>query len=181
MTDNTHPNNPETDAENYPSTLRITVGSADDVFERAIEQAGSEDTADEAVRTFESVAEIRKLLTDRRLEVMRAIMTETPDSISDLADRLGRNYADVHADVQVRLSARSSPTGVSLSTLRSWASQGTTEYTPESFYLSAVDLLPPLKRWDSSAWVIQAVPVPPEARFPTSPWVLRFAGSSLVD
>jgi predicted transcriptional regulator len=101
MTDNTHPNNPETDAENYPSTLRITVGSADDVFERAIEQAGSEDTADEAVRTFESVAEIRKLLTDRRLEVMRAIMTETPDSISDLADRLGRNYADVHADVQV--------------------------------------------------------------------------------
>ncbi|GGN23617.1 HVO_A0114 family putative DNA-binding protein [Halarchaeum nitratireducens] len=101
MNDNTHSDDPEADAENYPSTLRITVGGMDDVFDRAIDQAGSEGVADEAVRTFESVAEIRKLLTDRRLAVMRAIMTETPDSISDLADRLDRNYADVHADVQV--------------------------------------------------------------------------------
>jgi len=28
-------------------------------------------------------------------------MTASPDSITDLADRLGRNYSDVHSDVQV--------------------------------------------------------------------------------
>ena len=45
--------------------------------------------------------------------------------------------------------------------------------------LRRLDILPRLKPWDSSAWVIQAVPVPPEARFPSR--VLRSAGSSLVD
>jgi len=32
---------------------------------------------------------------------MRTIMTGSPESIQDLADVLGRNYADVHGDVQV--------------------------------------------------------------------------------
>ena len=31
----------------------------------------------------------------------RSIMPTPPDSISDLADRLGRNYSDVHGDVTV--------------------------------------------------------------------------------
>ncbi len=86
---------------NYPETLRITVEPADALFDQAIESVESDGVADEAVRSFERVADIRRLLTDRRLEVMRAIMAETPESISDLADRLERNYADVHADVQV--------------------------------------------------------------------------------
>ncbi|KDE59556.1 hypothetical protein EL22_20440 [Halostagnicola sp. A56] len=88
-------------AENYPETLRITVGPAGNVFDQAIEQASTDGTPDEAVRSFESVADIRNLLTDRRLEVMRAVMTDSPESIAALADRLERNYADVHADVQV--------------------------------------------------------------------------------
>ena len=32
---------------------------------------------------------------------MRSIMPTPPDSISDLADRLGGNYSDVYADVTV--------------------------------------------------------------------------------
>ena len=32
---------------------------------------------------------------------MRSIMTAPPDSISDLAERLDRNYSDVHGDVEV--------------------------------------------------------------------------------
>lgn len=88
-------------AKNYPGTLRITVESTDEAFDRAIEQAGNDGIADEAVRSFASTASVRQLLTDRRVEVMRSIMEEPPASISDLADRLDRNYADVHADVQL--------------------------------------------------------------------------------
>jgi len=102
MSDN--PNAHELDANGattYPETLRITVGSAGDVFDQARDQLTTDGVADEAVRSFENIADVRQLLTDRRVEVMRALMTDTPKSISDLADRLGRNYADVHADIQV--------------------------------------------------------------------------------
>lgn len=91
----------ENGAENYPETLRITVGSVDSMFDSAIAQLGGDGETDEAVRSFDTVADVRKLLTDRRVELMRSIMTAAPDSISDLADRLGRNYSDVHGDVQV--------------------------------------------------------------------------------
>jgi len=91
----------ENGAENYPETLRITVGSVDSMFDSAIAQLGGDGEADVAVRSFDTVADVRKLLTDCRVELMRSIMTAGPDSISDLADRLGRNYSDVHGDVQV--------------------------------------------------------------------------------
>ena len=91
----------ENGAENYPETLRITVGSVDSMFDSAIAQLGGDGETDEAVRSFDTVADVRKLLTDCRVELMRSIMTAAPDSISDLADRLGRNYSDVHGDVQV--------------------------------------------------------------------------------
>jgi len=95
---------PELDAngaDNYPDTLWITVGSVETMFDAAIAQLGSDGEADEAVRSFDSVVDVRQLLTDRRIELMRSIMTAGPDSISGLADRLDRNYSDVHGDVQV--------------------------------------------------------------------------------
>ena len=50
---------------------------------------------------FEPVADVQQLLTDRRIELMRTLVTDTPESISALADRLNRNYADVHSDIGV--------------------------------------------------------------------------------
>lgn len=88
-------------AESYPETLRITVGSVASMVDAAVAQLDGDGPAEEAVRSFDSVADVRQLLTDRRLEVMRSIMTAAPDSISDLADRLDRNYSDVHSDVAV--------------------------------------------------------------------------------
>ena len=88
-------------AQTYPETLRITIGPASEIFDQARDQLTTGGVADEAVRSFEKIADVRQLLTDRRVEVMRAIMAETPESISDLTDRLDRNYADVHGDVQV--------------------------------------------------------------------------------
>lgn len=86
-------------AESYPPVLRLTVESQAEAFDRIEQQASEEGRADEAVRSFASAAPLRQLLTERRLEVMRAIMTDPPESIQALADRLERNYADVHADV----------------------------------------------------------------------------------
>jgi len=91
----------ENGAENYPETLRITVGSVDTMFDTAVAELGGDGEPEEAIRAFDSVADVRRLLTDRRMEVMRSVITDTPESITDLADRLGRNYADVHGDVQV--------------------------------------------------------------------------------
>ena len=91
----------ENGAQHYPETLRITLGGADDAIEAAIEQAGADGGPDEAVRSVERVADIRTLLTDRRLDVMRTVMTDSPESIQALADTLDRNYADVYGDVQV--------------------------------------------------------------------------------
>jgi Predicted transcriptional regulator len=88
-------------APNHPETLRIILGSASEIFDQPRDQLTTGGVADEAVRSFEKIADVRQLLTDRRVEVMRAIMAETPESISDLTDRLDRNYADVHGDVQV--------------------------------------------------------------------------------
>ncbi|WP_157512811.1 hypothetical protein [Halapricum sp. CBA1109] len=88
-------------AENYPETLRITVEDVDQMFDDAIEQLDEDSPTDEAVRSFEQIGDIRALLTDRRVEVMRTIMNQDPDSISDLADQLDRNYSDIHADVEV--------------------------------------------------------------------------------
>ena len=97
--DNHTPELDECGAESYPETLRITVESTDEAFDRAIDEVRTGGVAGEAVRSFASTESVRRLLTDRRVEVMRSIMTDPPASISDLADRLDRNYADVHADV----------------------------------------------------------------------------------
>jgi predicted transcriptional regulator len=81
--------------------LRLTVESPTDAFDRIEERAGEAGRADEAVRSFPSAAPLRRLLTERRLEVMRAIMTDPPESIRDLADRLDRNYSDIHSDLDL--------------------------------------------------------------------------------
>ena len=88
-------------AENHHETLRTTVGAVESMVVAAVTQLDTDGPAEKAVRAFSTVADVRQLLTDRRLEVMRSIMPTPPDSISDLADRLGGNYSDVHADVTV--------------------------------------------------------------------------------
>ena len=100
--DKTNPTeSPADDAETYPETLFITVDSAEAAFEAGVAQLAGGSPVDEAVRVFDSIAEVWALLTNPRLELMRSIMTTPPDSINDLADRLGRNYSDVHSDVTV--------------------------------------------------------------------------------
>ena len=87
----------------YPDTLRITIQSGEDAFADALTAAGVAESDGEtpAVVSFETTEGVRRLLTDRRLDVMRSLMTAPADSISALAERLGRNYSTVHEDVSI--------------------------------------------------------------------------------
>lgn len=87
----------------YQTTLRFTVATGDEGFDAALADAAAAEAGEpsqEAVRAFESVSELRTLLTERRLEVLRSIHRNPPESISALATRLERPYAVVHEDVQ---------------------------------------------------------------------------------
>lgn len=88
---------------NFPDTLRITIESGEEAFDRAVEAAGDAEAGEQppAVVSFESTDGLRQLLTDRRLELLRSLMSERPGSISDLAERLDRNYSTVHQDVEL--------------------------------------------------------------------------------
>lgn len=88
---------------NFPETLRITLASGEEALDDALEAAGSVETGDrhEAVVSFETVAGIRRLLTNRRLELLRSLMDKPAESIMALAQRLGRSYSVVHDDVDV--------------------------------------------------------------------------------
>jgi len=102
MPDDNH-DMPAPEDMNFPDTLRITIATAEDAFDEAIEAAGAAEDGEQrdAVVSFETAAGIRKLLTDRRLELLRSLMGQPAESISGLADRLDRSYSAVHEDVAV--------------------------------------------------------------------------------
>lgn len=60
-----------------------------------------EATGHRARLNFHDPTQIQRILTPRRLELLRSVMTDTPESIRGLADRLDRNVSDVHEDVQL--------------------------------------------------------------------------------
>ena len=101
--DNIPVDSPETTPENYPPRLRLTVMTAKEFRERALDDAAAVEAGEQpdAVKAYSDLSQLRELLTPRRLDVMESVMRAPPASISALADRLERNYADVHADVEL--------------------------------------------------------------------------------
>jgi len=89
----------------HPSVLRVTVESFDAMREETLDavEALSEGEDQPAVVSFSTVGELRKILTDRRLELLQALMaTEgAAESISALAEALDRDYRTVHDDVSL--------------------------------------------------------------------------------
>lgn len=88
---------------NFTETLRITIASGEEALDDALDAAGSAEDGEprDAVVSFETAEGIRRLLTDRRLELLRSLMGEPAESITALAERLGRSYSIVHDDVEV--------------------------------------------------------------------------------
>lgn len=102
MTDANH-DGPAPEEMNFPETLRITIASGEEAFDDALEaaDAAEEGKQRDAIVSFGNAAGIRRLLTDRRLELLRSLMGEPAGSITELADRLDRSYSVVHDDVEV--------------------------------------------------------------------------------
>jgi predicted transcriptional regulator len=87
----------------HPDVLRVTVETFDRMRDETIgaAEAVAEGESPPAVVSFATVGELRKILTDRRIELLRALMNAdgAAESISALADALERDYRTVHDDV----------------------------------------------------------------------------------
>jgi predicted transcriptional regulator len=87
----------------YPAVLRLTADPRDDhrrdARERLARWKAGEDVPH--VVNFQDPSDLRALLTDRRVELLRSVMADPPASIRALADRLERDVKSVHDDLGV--------------------------------------------------------------------------------
>lgn len=88
----------------HPDVLRVTVEAFDRMREETLAAAeAAPDERSPAVISFATVADLRTVLTDRRLELLQTLMwmEGAAESIAALADDLGRDYRAVHDDVSL--------------------------------------------------------------------------------
>jgi predicted transcriptional regulator len=74
-------------------------------FIAAWHRAERGEAVDEHHLSFESWESLAKLLTPRRLELLRHLRRHAVPSIAELARALGRDYKRVHADVEALAAA----------------------------------------------------------------------------
>ena len=92
------------------SDVKITVGGAieDEASRRFIDawRRGEQgEVFHERHLAFESWDALSRVLTGKRMELLRYVRRHKVDSIRALAKALGRDYSNVHADVQALTSA----------------------------------------------------------------------------
>jgi predicted transcriptional regulator len=94
---------PGPDEAAYPPTLRITALPAAQAQAAAVERAKRWEQGETVphVVNFEDRSQLRELLTDRRMELLEAVMADSPESIRALAARLDRDVRDVHDDLSL--------------------------------------------------------------------------------
>lgn len=85
-------------------TLKVTVGEGDrldDRTRRRIEAASEGENLDDVqpVLDFDSYDELGRLLSQKNLELLEAIANHEPDSISEAAELVGRDYKQVHRNL----------------------------------------------------------------------------------
>jgi predicted transcriptional regulator len=92
------------------SDVKITVGGAmeDEASRRFIDawhRAERGDLVHERHLAFESWDALARVLTGKRMELLRYVRRHKVTSVRALAKALGRDYSNVHADVQALTSA----------------------------------------------------------------------------
>lgn len=89
----------------HPNVLRVTVESFDRMQAETREaiEAVSDGDSQPAVVSFSTVSGLRKILTDRRLELLQLLIDTdgASESITALAADLDRDYRTVHDDVSL--------------------------------------------------------------------------------
>jgi len=91
-------------------SVRITVGGKmeDETSDQVVDaRHGAErgESAQERYLAIESWDVLSRVLTVKRLELLRHLRRHKVASVRALADALGRDYSNVHADVQALRSA----------------------------------------------------------------------------
>jgi predicted transcriptional regulator len=91
--------------------IKIKVGGAIETdaarrFIGAWRRASRGETFQERVLTFESWDFLSRVLTGKRMELLRYVHRHRVRSIRALARALGRDYSSIRADVQVLMIAR---------------------------------------------------------------------------
>jgi predicted transcriptional regulator len=91
------------------SKLKIHVGDSLEAIGQRVKHAVRRDRSGERVReyhlTFDSFETLAKVLTPRRLELLRHVHKHPAASIRALAQALGRDYRRVHDDVEALAEA----------------------------------------------------------------------------
>jgi predicted transcriptional regulator len=97
-----HPHDPPEDVE-YPSTLRITSKPFEENEQSALDDIERWEQGEEVphVVNFQDASRLQRVLTPRRLELVRSLMDRPADSIRALADRLDRDVRQVHDDLEI--------------------------------------------------------------------------------
>lgn len=97
-----HPHEPPEDAA-YPTTLRITSKPFEEAKERAVDRIDQWDQGEDVphVVNFQDASRLQRILTPRRLELVRSLLNDSAASIRALADRLDRDVRQVHDDLQL--------------------------------------------------------------------------------
>ena len=91
----------------HPEMLRITVEPFETMRKQTLETArtaaSDESESPPAVVSFTSVDQLWEILTERRIELLRALIAidGAAESISALANALDRDYRPVHDDVTI--------------------------------------------------------------------------------
>jgi predicted transcriptional regulator len=92
------------------SNVKITVGGAmeNEASRRFIDawhRAENGETFHERHLAFESWDALARVLTGKRMELLRYVRRHKVASVRALAKALGRDYSNVHADVQALMAA----------------------------------------------------------------------------
>ena len=97
-----HTHEPPEDVE-YPSTLRITSKPFEEHKECTLDRAERWERGEEVphVVNFQDASRLQRVLTPRRLDLVRSLMDEPAESIRALADRLDRDVRQVHDDLGI--------------------------------------------------------------------------------
>jgi len=79
--------------------IRIVAERSKALREALRRVAGGDRTPQEPGLYFENAEELRRILTEKRLELLLAITRHRPASVHELAGLLGRDYKNVSTDI----------------------------------------------------------------------------------
>lgn len=86
-------------------TLRIRIETLEDVTKAVVHAAGSGKPEHDAGLSFASYEDMHRVLSPKRLAIVRAMTGRPPTSIREIARLVERDFKGVHTDVTALVNA----------------------------------------------------------------------------